>query len=48
MPFKNSFQADVYILPLGWLGLREDQIWSNSAATADNANPPTIREFNYL
>lgn len=48
MPCKNSFQADVYTLPLGWLGFWEDQIWSNCAAGADNANPQKISEVNYL
>lgn len=48
MPCKNSFQADVYVLPLGWLGFWEDRIWSNSAAGADNANPQKISKVNYL
>lgn len=26
MPFKNGFQAFVYILPLDWLGFREDTV----------------------
>lgn len=48
MPCKNGFHADVYILPLCWLGFWEQQIWSNSAAGADNANPQKISEVNCL